>query len=318
MVRHPENPAGVSLPDHLRKRGERAQATRGDVPGDGAPSSDDRQAARDFLVFWDQLNAVEAAYELEKKAREFSAAPAPSPSPAPAPEPKQPARRATWNTQSPLAPKRILGPARPSVRFALPTREEAADDDDDPHVSLFNHPTAPEDRQYVGPKVEAPPRTPPSPGARSARRRRRDDPDAFRLAEEEAPPPSETNSSGVEEAKDGVVHGAARKNVRRKSLAYETMDASLIPAPAARKASKLIPASRLKRECLETLLDACDAADRNGQKVPVSAFADAKRAFWQSMQRFVPYLERCDFAGDFLWHRSRAVLLPVGPGCVLF
>ena len=57
MVRHPENPAGVSLPDHLRKRGERAQATRGDVPGDGAPSSDDRQAARDFLVFWDHESA---------------------------------------------------------------------------------------------------------------------------------------------------------------------------------------------------------------------------------------------------------------------
>ena len=35
-------------------------------------------------------------------------------------------------------------------------------------------------------------------------------------------------------------------------------------------------------------------------QVPLQAFANAKSTLWSSLQRFVPWLERCEFADDFL------------------
>merc|ERR1712138_353469 len=55
----------------------------------------------------------------------------------------------------------------------------------------------------------------------------------------------------------------------------------------------------------DELVQLCQSLSKKWGKsrstVPLSAFAQAKSTLWSSLQRFVPWLERCEFADDFLW-----------------
>ena len=95
----------------------------------------------------------------------------------------------------------------------------------------------------------------------------------------------------------------ARDKVRRKSVAYEgfaSPETSSIPAEAARAAAKRIPEARLKRNVRAKLIDAVEDFARLGL-VPIEVFADAKRELWGQLGRFIPLLERCEYAEDLMW-----------------
>ena len=91
---------------------------------------------------------------------------------------------------------------------------------------------------------------------------------------------------------------SARSSVRIATIAYKDQG---VPAKLALEIAESLPDLYRGKDELVTL---CQNMSKKWGKsrsmVPLSAFAPAKRTLWSSLQRFVPWLERCDFADDFL------------------
>ena len=91
----------------------------------------------------------------------------------------------------------------------------------------------------------------------------------------------------------------SRSSVRIATIAYKDQG---VPAKVALEVAESLPSMFRGKGELVTL---CQSLSKKWGKsrstVPLSAFAQAKSTLWSSLQRFVPWLERCDFADDFLW-----------------
>ena len=75
-----------------------------------------------------------------------------------------------------------------------------------------------------------------------------------------------------------------------------------MPAKVALEVAESLPEMfRGKGELVQLCQSLSKKWGKSRSTVPLSAFAPAKATLWSSLQRFVPWLERCAFADDFLW-----------------
>ena len=91
---------------------------------------------------------------------------------------------------------------------------------------------------------------------------------------------------------------SARSSVRISTIAYKDQG---VPAKVALEVAESLPEMfRGKAELVQLCQSLSKKWGKSRSMVPLSAFAPAKRTLWSSLQRFVPWLERCPFADDFL------------------
>ena len=91
---------------------------------------------------------------------------------------------------------------------------------------------------------------------------------------------------------------SARSSVRIATIAYKDQG---VPAKVALEVAESLPEMfRGKDELVALCQNMSKKWGKSRSMVPLSAFSQAKNTLWSSLQRFVPWLERCAFADDFL------------------